>query len=127
MLQLRYPTSINDWVPSVHLIRNIVLFATADDLIIHKDSTYGKLKKATDKVIEKGEFISLILSAAKYPFRTFLTVFVRRNRLSCVAIADDMRQETLATSILGLTVILPKNLQNKCLLVVLDVMVHKSE
>ena len=92
-----------------------MLFATADELIIHKDSTYGKLKKATDKVTEKGEFISMMLSAAKYPFRTCLTVFVRRNRLSCLAIADDMRQEAVA-SILGLAVILPKDLRNsrKC-------------
>ena len=49
---MRYQTSISDWVPSVHLIGKIVLFVTADELLIHKDITYGKLKKATDKVIE---------------------------------------------------------------------------
>ena len=91
MLQMRYTTSISDWVPSVHLINNIVLFATADELVIHKDTTFGKLKKATDKVIEEGEFVSMMLSVAKYPFRTCLTVFARRNGLSCLAIADDMR------------------------------------
>ena len=89
---MRYTTSISDWVPSVHLINNVVLFATADELFIHKDITYGKLKKATDKVIEEGEFVSMMLSAAKYPFRTCLTVFARRNGLTCLAIADDMRQ-----------------------------------
>ena len=52
MLQMRYTTSISDWVPSVHLINKTVLFATSDELIIHKDITYGKLKKTTDKVIE---------------------------------------------------------------------------
>ena len=82
MLQMRYQTSISDWVPSVHLIGKIVLFATADELIIHKDITFGKLKKATDKVIEQGEFVSIMLSAAKSPFRTCLTVFARRNGLS---------------------------------------------
>ena len=85
-------TSISDWVPSVHLINNVVLFATADELCIHKDTTYGKLKKATDKVIEEGEFVSMMLSAAKYPFRTCLTVFVRRYGLNCLAIADDLIQ-----------------------------------
>ena len=88
---MRYKTSISDWVPSVHLINNIILFAVADELLIHKDITYGKLRKATDKVIEEGEFVSMMLSVAKYPFRTCLTVFARRNRFTCLAIADDMR------------------------------------
>ena len=105
-----------------------MLFATADELIIHKDSTYGKLKKLTDKVIEKGDFISMMLSAAKYPFRTCLTVFVRRNRLSYLVIADDMRQQTNTSSLLGLAVILPKELDHgMCQLVVLDTLIHKSE
>ena len=124
---MRYTTSISDWVPSVHLINNVVLFASADELLIHKDTTYGKLKKATDKVIEEGEFVSMMLSAAKYPFRTCFTVFARRNGLSCLAIADDMRQQTSATSLLGLAVILPKFLWGNCQLVVLDTLVHKSE
>ena len=42
---MRYTTTISTWVPSVHLINNVVLFAYADELIIHKDTTYGKLKK----------------------------------------------------------------------------------
>ena len=88
---MRYQTSISDWVPSVHLVGKSMLFATADELIIHKDITYGNLKKATDKVIEEGEFVCIMLSAAKSPFRTFLTVFARRNRSSCLIIADDMR------------------------------------
>ena len=68
-----------------------MLFATADELLIHKDTTFGKLKKASDKVIEEGEFVSMMLSAAKYPFRTCLTIFARRNGFPCLAIADDMR------------------------------------
>ena len=110
MLQLRYPTTISDWIPSVFLIGKTVLFATADELVIHKDITYGKLKKATDKVVEEGEFVSIMLSAAKYPFRTCLTIFARRNGLSCLAIADDMRKQKNASSLLGLAVILPKDL-----------------
>ena len=92
MLQMRYTTSIRDWIPSVHLVNNIVLFATADELLIHKDTTFGKLKKATDKVIEEGEFVSMMLSTAKHPFRTCFTIFARRNGLSCLLIADDMRE-----------------------------------
>ena len=107
MLQLRYPTASSDWIPSVHLIGKIVIFAAADELFIHKDITYGKLKKATDKVTEEGEFVSIMLCAAKYPFRTCLTIFARRNGLSGLAIADDMRQQTKASSLLGLAVILP--------------------
>ena len=115
------------------MIGKTVLFATADELFIHKDITYGKLKKATDKVIEEGEFVSIMLSAAKYPFRTRLTIFTRRNGLSCLAIADDMRQQKNASSLLGLAVLLPKLLHklarkyNECQLVVLDTLVHKSE
>ena len=92
MLQLRCPTSISEWSPSVHLINNVVLFAFADELLIHKDFTYGKLKKSTDKVIEEGEFVSMMLSVAKYPVRTCLTVFARRNGLSCLGTADDLRE-----------------------------------
>ena len=115
MLQMRYLTAINDWSPSVHLIGETVLFAAADQLKIHKDITYGKLKKASDKVIVEGEFVSIMLSAAKYPFRTCLTIFARRNGLSCLVIADDMRRpQTNASSLLGLAVILPYHLMREC-------------
>ena len=124
---MRYQTSISDWVPSVHLISNIVLFSTADELVIHKDISYGKLKKATDKLVTEGEFVSIMLSTAKFPFRTCLTIFARRNGLQCLAIADDMRQQKKATSLLGLAVILPKKLLGKCQLIVLDTLVHKNE
>ena len=111
------------------MIGKTVLFATADELFIHRDITYGKLKKVTDKVIDEGEFVSIMLSAAKYPFRTCLTIFSRRNGFSCLAIADDMRQQTNASSLLGLAVILAKDIYKgkKCQLVVLDTMIHKSE
>ena len=107
MLQQQITTSISSWVPSVNLINNIILFATADELLIHKDITYGKLKKDSDKVIEEGEFVSLMLNAAKPPFRTRLTIFARRNGLRTLIIADDLRQETKANSLLGLAVMLP--------------------
>ena len=127
---MRYATSVSDWTPSVHLLGNIVLFAAADELRIHKDITYGKLKKQSDKVIEEGEFVSMMLSASKYPFRTCLTLFARRNGLNCLAIADDMRQHKKASSFIGLAVILSKSLYEDrypCQLVVLDTQVHKSE
>ena len=52
MLQMQILTSINTWSPSVHLLQNnTILLAIADELRIHKDITYGKLTKASDKVI----------------------------------------------------------------------------
>ena len=68
----------------------------------------------------------MMLSAAKYPFRTCLTIFARRNG-SCLAVADDMRLQNNANSLIGLAVILPKNLTGSCQLAVLDTQVHKSE
>ena len=91
MLQLQMMTSIRSWVPCVHLIHNMILFATADELIIHKDITYGKLKKDCDKYNEEGEFVSIMLSASKPPFRTRLTIFARRNGFCSLIIADDLR------------------------------------
>ena len=91
----------------MHLIRKTVIFAVADELRIHKDLTYGKLKKSSDKVIEEGEFVSLMLSSDEYPFRTILTIFARRNGFHNLAIADDMRKET-NSSLLGVAVLLPE-------------------
>ena len=107
MLQLQMVTSIDSWVPCVCLIHNLILFVTADELRIKKDITYGKLKKDSDKVTEEGEFVSLMLSAAKPPFRTRLTIIARRNGFRSLIIADDLRQETKADSLLGLAVMLP--------------------
>ena len=91
------------------MINNIILFATADELLIHKDITYGKLKKDSDKVTEEGEFVSLMLSASKPPFRTRLTIIARRNGFRSLIIADNLRQETKADSLLGLAVMLPNS------------------
>ena len=107
MLQLQMMTSTSSWVPCVHLIHNIILFVTADELLIHKDITYGKLKRDSDKVTEKGEFVSIMLNAAIPPFRTRLTIFARKNGFCSLIIADDLRQETKADSLLGLVVMLP--------------------
>ena len=104
-----------------------MLFATADELCIHKDTTYGKLKRASDKVIEEGKFVSIMLSAAKSPYRTCLTIFTRRNGLSCLVIADDLRQRANTNSVLGLAVILPEIFVNGCRLLLIDTSVHKSE
>ena len=109
MLQLQMMSSISSWVPSVHLIHNIIIFATADELIIQKGMNYGKLKKEAIKATEEGEFVSLMLSVAKHPFRTRLTIFARRNGFSCLNIADDLRQKTEANSHLGLVVMLTPN------------------
>ena len=84
-------TSISSWIPCVHKLHNVIILAVADELRIHKDMTYGKLKKETDKVVEEGEFVSIMICAAKHPFRTKLTIFARRNGFSSLIIADDLR------------------------------------
>ena len=80
------------WVPSVHLIKNIVLFATADYLTIQKDVLVEPVSSTNDQYdVQKrvkinsrrnkfdgkvsGEFLSLMLSTDKPPFRTSLTIF----------------------------------------------------
>ena len=113
MLQMQILTSINTWAPSVHLLQNkTILLAIADELRIHKDITYGKLKRASDKVIEDGEFVSLLLSSAKFPFRTELTIFARRNGFCYLKIVDDLRKDTNANSLLGVVVMLPGLINN---------------
>ena len=107
MLQLQMVTSIDSWVPCVCLIHNLILFVTADELRIKKDITYGKLKKDSDKVIEEGQFVSIMLNTAKPPFRTRFTFFARKNGFNSLIIADDLRQKDKANSILGLAVMLP--------------------
>ena len=132
MLQMQILTSINTWAPSVHLLQNkTILLAIADELRIHKDITYGVLKRASDKIIEEGEFVSLMLCSAKFPFRTELTIFARRNGFCYLKIVDDLRQETNANSLLGVAVMQPGLVNNslgyKLQLVVLDTLVHKNE
>ena len=84
-------TSISSWIPCVHKLHNVIILAVADELRIHKDMTYGKLKKETDKVVEEGEFVSLMICSAKHPFRSKLTIFARRNGFTSLIIADDLR------------------------------------
>ena len=107
MLQLQIMTSISSWVPSIHLIHKLILFATADELFIHKDMTYGKLKRDSDKVTEEGEFVSIMISTSNPPFRTRLTFFTRRNGFCSLIIANDLRQATKANSLLGIAIMLP--------------------
>jgi hypothetical protein len=59
MLQLRYPTTISDWIPSVFLIGKTVLFATADELFIHKTSpTANSRKQLTKSLRKENSFLS---------------------------------------------------------------------
>ena len=53
--------------------------------------------------------MSLILSAAKAPFLTRLTIFAKKNGFNFLAIADDLRQSIDAISLLGLAIMLPRN------------------
>jgi hypothetical protein len=38
-------TQISAWAVSVHKIKNLFLFATADDLQVSRDTSYGKQKR----------------------------------------------------------------------------------
>ena len=73
-------------------MKRSILFATAFELDIQKDTTYGKHKqKAWESVRVAGEFISLIICAANYPYHTRLTILARRNGFECMTLADDLR------------------------------------
>ena len=119
------------------MIRKTILFAVAGELRLHKDLTYGKLKRSSDLVVEEGEFVSLMLCEDKYPFRTIHTIFARRNGLYNLTIADDIRTET-NSSLLGVATMFakpgPESSQLYCdeknpyfQIVVLETMKHKSE
>ena len=84
-----------------------MIFATADELIIKKDTIYGKPMKGTDKTTDEGQFVSLMLSESKPPFYTKLTIFSRRNGFCSLIIADDLRQDKKATSLIGIAIMLP--------------------
>ena len=56
------------------------------------DTTYGKKKEhAWASVRLAGEFVPFRISAAKYPYRTRLTILARRNGFGFMTIADDLR------------------------------------
>ena len=97
------------------------------------DTTYGKNKeKSWASVRVAGEFVSFIICASKYPYRTRLTILARRNGFECMTLADDMRpQSENTTSLLGLAVMLlldeAGHFKHKCQLVGLDTLVNKTE
>ena len=105
-----------------------IIFATAYELDIMKDTSYRKKAGASLRVV--GEFISLKISAAKYPYHTKLTIIARRNDFDCMTLADDLRpQSNKSSSILGLAVMLKSGwyCEGSCQLVVLDTLVNKTE
>ena len=112
-------------------MKGSIIFATAHELDIQKDTSYGKKPWATVRVA--GEFVSLMISAAKYPYRTKLTIFAERNGFQCMTLADDLRKYSKnTTSLLGLAVMLLPNksdgtLASKCQLVLIDTLVNKTE
>ena len=95
--------------PSVFHLKGSIIFATAYELDIQKDTSYGKHKqKASVRVA--GEFVSLMISADKYPYRTRLIILARRNGFECMTLADDLRPQSKNTSsLLGLAVMLSPN------------------
>ena len=76
-------------------MKGSIIFATAYNLDIQKDTSYGKKKEyAWASVRVAGEFVSFMLSAAKYPYRTRLTILARRNGFECMTLADDLRPQS---------------------------------
>ena len=78
----------------------------------------SKRNKSDDKV--SGEFISLMLSSSKPPFRTSLTILTKMGGFTYIRIADDLRNEAKSTSLLGLVVIGER-------LVKLETLVNKNQ
>ena len=62
----------------------------------------SKRNKFVDEVTDL--FVTLMLCTAKPPFRTNLTIFTKMNDFEFIKIADDLRQNAKATSLLGLVV-----------------------
>lgn len=72
---------------------------------IQKDTSFGKKAWASVKIA--GEFVSLMITGSKYPYRTRLTILAQRNGFECMTLADDLRpQSKNTTSVLGLAVML---------------------
>ena len=65
------------------MIDRIILFATADKLVLKKDVMLDPKKRAVIDTVS-GEFVSLMLSAARTPFRTALTIFVKMQDFTCL-------------------------------------------
>ena len=92
-------------------MKGSIIFVTAYELDIQKDTTYGKNKqKSCASMRVAGEFISFAIGSSKYPYRTRLTILARRNGFDCMTLADDLRpQSENTTSLLGLAVMLLSN------------------
>ena len=54
----------------------------------------------------EGEFVSLMISAAKPPYRTRLTFITKMDDFCCLKIADDIRQNAEKASLIGVAVML---------------------
>ena len=65
------------------MIDRIILFATADKLVLKKDVMLDPKKRAVIDTVS-GEFVSLMLSKAKTPYRTALTIFVKMKEFTCL-------------------------------------------
>ena len=80
----------------------------------------------------EGEYVSMMLSADKHPYRTRFTLLARRNGFTCMIVADDLRQQSgKTTSLLGLAVMLSPDQygysEDGCQIVVLDTLANKTE
>ena len=95
-------TQDQSWVVSVHKIKNLFLFASADELDIKFDTSFGRKKK--DGTITYSCFVKMLISLQSDPNKTILTYFTDKNGFSCLQIADDQRVQNKATSLLGLVV-----------------------
>ena len=63
---LQKKTQIPSWTVSVHKIQNLFLFASADELQVTKDTSYGK-KKKDGSLRVTGEFVFMMISTYSVP------------------------------------------------------------
>ena len=66
------------------------MFASADEINLSKDTSFG-FHKSKGTIKESGDYVQLMIFKDRAPYRTILTVFVKRNGFGCLTIADDLR------------------------------------
>ena len=83
-------SDIRSWNPSVHHIRDKILFASADDVNI--ETKRGKISGA--KVI-------LQLNSSNTPYKTEMTMTTNRNGAFCAQVAQDLRTNGYKSHVIG--------------------------
>ena len=103
-------TDIQDFCPSVNKLRDKVLFSFIDHMVF--DRVTGKGKQVA-RIEIKGDFINLQLCAAQSPFLSILTTITPSNGCKCITVADDMRDQTKESALVGIAVMHPQSISSK--------------